>query len=675
MCSDKEKKDAFARTLKARVAKHAFEGLQEISNRTAILLEKHEILVPEPQGAVDPVAISLLTGADSSRRVSLPPGPLLMYTAPDRETHRLVIQVEHLLLNHDSDVRSAAVQYFLSLGKGKPPALWPQTEKLLSELSSAVKATEQRVWRDASVRLFDALARDTLCSLAAVKQSVNTRFDQGLRDYLPRLLTPSVESLGTLCTSCSSPSASHEAMTRGLQDAVAGASSLAAACDEYYAEVGHVPVVAPLDMAALLNEWLRKEGESPDLWQELWSWADSTPSPVPRYHLCCAFAQHSALIPADQKATFWQEVEQILQLPKDAETDTPVTLAWRVRCDLARYYLQYFECQLPGQDGENLAVLAWWLSDQVATVFGPDPALLKYLESQAQVTSEFHSYLWKLVSSPIRPSLLRHGTLYVSSIWQLSLLSVICQNLDALDPSSIPDRQKQALEGSLLGSLVAGFPLRRPDGNTMVYGFEAPAMPAAEQWLSRADEDPNNLRTFVGINQKFADKDSFLELLKGIPKEQEGVQIGIAQAFRLMAGMNEAPVDDIWHLVNEVEWRDEMVAKVSLRTLEILYDAFGALQVHAGDRWRRDMAHIWALSCESCPDEAERRRLLFTFVVASCISADSVGAVHRLLKGSHRHEFREYVEQARAQFRDIQMGAPPWVRARFRAILAALHIR
>jgi len=263
----------------------------------------------------------------------------------------------------------------------------------------------------------------------------------------------------------------------------------------------------------------------------------------------------------------------------------------------------------------------------------------------------------------------------VSSIWQLSLLSVICQNLDALDPSSIPDRQKQALEGSLLGSLVAGFPLRRPDGNTMVYGFEAPAMPAAEQWLSRADEDPNNLRTFVGINQKFADKDSFLELLKGIPKEQEGVQIGIAQAFRLMAGMNEAPVDDIWHLVNEVEWRDEMVAKVSLRTLEILYDAFGALQVHAGDRWRRDMAHIWALSCESCPDEAERRRLLFTFVVASCISADSVGAVHRLLKGSHRHEFREYVEQARAQFRDIQMGAPPWVRARFRAILAALHIR
>ncbi len=672
MCSNEEKRDEFAGALKACIAKHSLEGLEEINNRIAILLEKHEVLASGGESQVDPFALSVLLDANHSSRVSLSPGPLLMYSDPNREQHRLVLQVEHLLLNHDPEVRSAAIKHFSALTE-ESSFLWPHTENLIKEICDSVVSVEEPIWRDTAIRVFDRIENDLLCNLAAVEQSVSSRFDQGFHDYLPRVLTPSVESLSALCSSCFPPSKASEGIAKGIEDAVAHSPTLALACHKYYREIGHVPLTAPFDMATLFESWFQTAGQSPDLWQDLWSWADSIPSPLPRYHLCCAFAQYPELIPPDAQETFWLEIEKVLHLSTGQDPDSPETLAWNIRCDLARYYVQYMECLLPGQDGEIIAMASWWLAEQVATIFSKDLSLLEYLRTQVSAQMEFYGYLWKMASSPIRPCLLRHGTVFLQSIWHIALVGELCRNLEALDAAGIPDAQSESVANALLVGLLAGFPLSPP--GDIVYSFDTPMIPAAEKWLAMNEGHPDILRTCVNVQQQLTVHDSFLEHLDNIAREQEGSQIGIAQAFRLMASMNETPSEGIWDLINTPEWRDKTLAEVDLRAMEILYDAFAALQVHAGGQWLTDMPHIWALACEACPPEdGERRHLLFVFTVSSCMAADSTGAVRRLLTGDHRHEFHEFVSHARSQYRSLQIASPQWLGARFRALMAALHI-
>lgn len=665
---------AAARAMKARITKHALDFSVMLDPRTLAVLEKHKILKRAGSNEPTEVVVAVVRDENHPNRLKLLPGPLVVLIEPQDNSKRTVIPVSCLLFAAKASIRSDALNFFKRLSSVSNAPMLPNTSALIDKWSSDLLSDKDSAWRTAAVAISDAVSVDFLLNLAAVQQSLAIRYDQGLREYLPLVLRPSPQLLDTAKIPNVEPSAQKDEI-RGLLDSMlqqsTGVDDLAT---RYQRELGHLPLTLEFSLGALVQRWIAGHGLSGQEWDSIWKWADEAPSTTAEYHACQVMLANPTLVPNGNASLFW---DKVLRHVRDDEKEghKPVS-PWRMVDALARYYAHYLECHFPGGDGERISVMALWLAGKVQSAFGKTEEMLAYLGKWLEGFSNIQSRIWRLSTPPVRPSALRLGVTSDPSFWLSSLLCAMSQNSENLDLSGLTDEQLQELDLALLTDLAWLFPAASdPCKDQGVYAFSNGFLNLVRKriGLDRAADSRAQLQAFLDMHEKLADPSAFTKFMDEMRGEQAGGKITASLLLRQRAQMNTLPLDDLWTLVRDDQWREGALLSDNRYVYEFLFDTFLAIHVHNDDKWRSELPHIFALTCDKA-QPGESQNMLFAFVVASAISIGNVSALERLLKGSTREKYREQVEHWRNQLAYLMPDAPGWVAGRMRAVMASLHV-
>lgn len=645
-------------------------GLEDrVDARTYVHLVKHGLSTGRKM-AQDANAIQQAFA--ESRSLCDIPGPLVFHRPEAAGPNVSAGSTAHLILSVTRRVREVAVEYLLRAEMGD--CLSPHTLAKIKEMKEALFSRYRKRWIPAAVEVSDLLEDDWLLNYQGVLQSVKMNFDAGIADYLTRIMRPNTTSLGSMGRGILTPTEKHDEIRARIRQIAVEASTFKAALEGYYLSFGHIPLSRDLSVSCLYNEWTRKGNSLENVWDVFWEWTDSHTSPLPRYHMCCFFAENPGLIPANDKKRLVKEIVAVIA--SDEEAKGQWYNPWLTRCELARYYLEYLECRLPGANSEMISTQSWWLADKVASIYGNDPADIRDFRERAVESEAFRTSLaWQFTRLATAPSALRYATLYIQNMWSLSLVCQLSPETMRILLSAATEPQRKAIQEAVSGNLVNLFPIRHTD-DMLVYAFDEGCVEVARALAESTEEKQYKeiLTSFVDGVVKITGKAGVEEFLKRLPEGNAADQLLSVHAVHIEASMNRAPKEFIWDCLVDREWVKRVFGTLSPICAEHLFDGLKEIQLRTKGKWDEQLPHLYASLCEDLHEKTEKRRLFFAFAVISSLASGSVSAVDRLLKGGDRFDYKEDVDDWRQRIEHINPLVPQWCRARLRAMLASLHV-
>lgn len=664
------------RAFRSMIARVGLRDVDGVDARTGAILTRNGVLRGHEPGYESESRIigEIVADPFHPRRAPLQAGPLVVRMTT--EESRTVVPVAVLLLAEAREVRQAAIDHFERGARGREPWVTPRTVQVIGNLKRELLLSESRRWRRAGVQIHDAVRDDWLCNLQALAQSAELKFDEGIREYLSYVLRPSITAVDSISMAVWSPAQERARVEEIIADAVGSALTLSDALRTYYEKLGHLPLADGLGMDEVLRKWVEQPHAAPDaIWNEVWSWVDDAKSPLPRYHACVAMLRNIELVPRDSWPKLFDEIAGILLAAhgEDKESE-PLqhSQAWRVRCELAKHYFQHFGARLRGADSERIAGLSWWLAERVAALLGSETAVREFRAGPLRYEGSISAQAWHLARPALSPSRLRHATTGVMSMWGLSLA---CQLRPAITAGAdhLSGECRTEIESALKGYVLTAFPPASVPVDSQVYAFDPTVLQTARALVEIAEpgESRDALFAFVTAVEALADPDELARAITRFPDANLADQVITANVLSVKAYLGEAPVDHIWERILDAKWRESVLLTAADHALEILFDGLRELQLQRNEKWSWDMPHVYAQACEKT-DQPERRRLLFAMVVLSSLSAGTVSAVERLVKGEIRDQLGNEVKYWRDTLDESWRSAPPQAGSEMRAMLAVL---
>ena len=659
------------RMLKARMARAACLHMDRVDARTAILLQMSGAFKRGLEPASLPEEIlEIVTNATHPLRVPSRPGPLIFYRDRTKSSQQYALDVATIVLSDHVPSRLAALTHLETISALEPPKLVPKTKRILQERRSEILNSNPDQWQPAALELYDAVRNDLLCQLEVVEQSLEQHFEEGIREYFPKVLCPSISSLEALELKIIRPSEQRAEIIAVISQC-ADQKNLEAACDEYLRTLGFLPFRDECSIVHMVHLWRERHHSSINLWDLLWTWADNH-SPLARYHVCTIFLAKPEWGTHGCERLLWKKVLEIIS-PGSKENET---LRWRhewtVRIELAQHYLHFLESRAPGAVSEPLATFAWWLAERVARAIGHTTEVMTYLRNVAIIPEALNSdFAWRLSLPKSVPSDLAKITHLGTSPWALSILNQMTAQTFVMLSSALDEESLKGFEASLAGTIIFGF-LVHPQAADGVYAFDTTLSGCVSAWRTYRENTSGVefANTIASMYEKLSNTGEFLPALKKIYEEDQPNQMIVAHWARSLAIQGLLPREDVWKCLVDVGWRKPTFMKVVDGALDQLFSAFSLGMDRNDNRWKVGLSHVYASACEEAEDDSERRRLLFAFTALSSIHTYSVSAIHRLLASSQRATYLKLL----GGFRDglsIQRNMPPWLTARIRALLAA----
>ncbi len=663
--------------MKTQLAVLAIEHLGKVDARTMTILQKNNIFASLNQDEKYEGLLPILVNRDHPDRRSTRPGSLFFYLAESDPPQANVLAVAELLFTTNVDIRRASFDHFNRMQDEVLPLLTPKSQNLLKTMADKLLSNDQREWRDAAVAIYDSLAEDWYLSLATLKQCLECNFIAGIEEYLTKVIRPTIRSVESVTPGVWEASKQKEDMKKTLHEIVSGNSDIILALNEYLIRFGHIPLASDLSIVSLIDGWQSEHGNIENIWDTLWSWADSFKLPLPRYHVCLYFVSNPSLVPDKKHEDLWHEIAEIVFLPNDEEAEYEWTPFWKMFCDIAKHYCCHLETRLPYKNGERIASQAWWLAFQVCRAFTPEKEDVKRLRKQTFLPElNNSSRMWHIASPCIQPSSLRYLTLNTQSIFALSLQSVLGNNIEALNLQAIDKEDFKNIQNALIGAVLTVYPTVIESDSEEVYAFDQSPLIMAQKWGVYAGKDDiqkDMINAFIKGTEKLMKSENLSGLLEKFTDSHSGDQILIATYLRNKVFTEDISLDEIWKVVGDSDWREAAFRKSHPMILELLFDALNEIQTRYQDKWSYNLPHFYALECEKCEDE-ERKEYLFSCVINSSLCGSTVSGIQRLLKSEDKHSYQDYVNRWRTQLEENQKWAPEWVKAQIRPVLAVLHV-
>jgi len=685
-------------------AKHTFYGRMlatalhhrtHIDARTVTIIQKNGFMERSKPTSESGLTPELLKNPKHAERDAVPAGPMVYRIVRAAETQYFAVEVMDALLNPATALREAALDYLEQCAASDDFVMTARSRQLLQHCRNDIVGQDETKWRTGALLVSDALADDLLWSLAGLKQALAKGFEEAALKYAKAVFQPSVASVGSIDLGIWQPSSQRSEIERLLID-IGKQSNIQEICRNFYLKLGHIPLHGTLGLAKPIHEWLVRGGHSDEVWGQVWDWADKTLSPLARYHACLLFIECPNLMPANAKERLFVEVAQIIAIAPTDGTAVGWAALLQRRSILARHYLDHFSCQLPGGNSERTTVLSWWLSDRVEMALAAGQALSGKLTEKVFSPAVHWSRIGVELARPREEySDFAYATSNMTSPWALSLQcqlagrcptiadtqlltkwrTALQDNLATTVPHIVPTTLVDPIGAGIAASTLAMFPATEKDSARRVYGFDGGVSPIAEEWSDITSDD--STRKFLAFaaqaRQANADSNSIIADLRVVAQSAEREQIfflGVLKS-RLLQGL--LPMDSLWSLLNDPEWRDKVFGKLAPSGLELLFDSLTSLPVQTDERWRTHLPHVLAVACESTKD-VDRQRLLFAYTILICIATGTDGAIRRLLGGPERQKLLPEVDFWRNQLRNAIPNVTPWVVCKIRPVLAALHI-
>ncbi|MHB1462496.1 MAG: hypothetical protein ACYC1M_14510 [Armatimonadota bacterium] len=662
------------RIIKMLMTQRVLHKVNSIDARSMTELQHNGLL--DHSASINPadIVVDVICDTQHVDRIDIPPGPMLFYCEHGETVQWKVVRVVDLLFSTDYHVRAKALSHFLQLQNSGECTLSLHTDSILATEREALSSNLQEQWKPAAIHIYDAIDDDFFCNLAGLRQCLSTHFDVGLEDYLPRVLTPNISSLDALKLEISKPSAQRNDIENIISQCADGSSSLCDACSVYYSRLGYLPFSDDLSMGQLIVKWMDVHQQGTLDCDELWLWAENTPSPLPRYHLCVALTRLSNLLSEQQTLRLLDEIRFIINIDS---VENEYIAQWSLWCKLAIHYTHHLDYNLPYHDGEKICNLAWWVAEQVASVTCPHRELAKqFFEDIVNPLCVASELIWHIADPHIASSSLRYATYYTKMLWSTALQCSIGLPYIKLSQQFLQEYHLETIFEALSTCLFDTFPLHISQHDKSVYAFDHDITSIVEQWVNSIEDAKlkSALSQLLIESKRFVDPSELILKLKDIVDKSESDQIFISKALRVMVSLDQVLIDDVWNCVGNADWYRRSLLNIKIPALTILSDAFRLILARSCEPWRSQLPHIYAYGCEITSGDSERQSVLFMETMLSSMNADTVSAINRLLKGSQRDEFTEFITTWEQLLRITKPRAPAWVADRMRVTIASLHV-
>jgi hypothetical protein len=660
----------------ARMRNTAMHHFERIGLRTFRALQDLDLIDDEAPPLGDGIELAVLRDEQHPRRQALPNGPLVLYITEADEPKRMIVDLPVLFLSEDRDVRHAALECIEKTLVQDPMAVTPKTAAILKSSRDAMVSELPQDWRPAAITASDAFFDDILVALHAVRQCLKSdpAIQANLNFYTPKLIFPSVNSLDSFSLPIGQPERDHETLTKILSDMVDSASNLSELCGNYLANLGFLPLAPPYSLATAVKEWLVSNPDT-DSWHAIWEWANTESTSLSRYHACSVFVLFPELIPDGKLSYLWSQLLEILGIYEKSGADRPESEPFVLRRELARHFTYHLEARLPDNDGASIACLAWWLAEQVASLFPPDAYTAKfYKENWVKPASDLSSHIWLIANAPVQRSFLRYVTLTVQSPWAVALMTLIGEHLDKLAPTEQSEAvQKKFSEALLSNTLFCWpFPIETPDDPT--FALECSLADTVLKWAGyQTEEHRTELQQLVTTSKTLRTRKGLCDALRTLGEASLSEQAVVCMALKARVQTDPTVAEGLWEVVSDAEWRNSVLGNADQQVQALLIESLSMLLIDNQGKWFSQLPHYIAELCEKEEDE-NRKRALFMYVIHTSLVSDTVSAVQRLLRGNQKSNFMDYVKEYRAQVDTMRSDYPPWVAGKMRGLMASMHV-
>ncbi len=662
-----------------RMARNALEHQEQYSLRTGTILDARGFLDGVHHEEAEPEFSAIITQPDHPARVPAPLGPLLFYRSPSDAATLTCVELPELLLHPDQPIRTGALRLFHQLSAG---LLTQTTVRALKYFAEEAASADKPAWQTAAVGLFDTLEEDYLLSLAGLRQSLFLGHGEMARKFVLRALNPSILAVDRLGSEITIVCTQRAEAARHIENIVQSARSLSEVCTAYFQAFGHLPLTGPLSLARAVGEWqLVSRAAAPTdstWWQQVWSWVESDGSPLARYQALSLFAQRFDMVPEELRRELSSEILAFLE-PAIVTGQNPP--AWasglRFRNATAVHYYNYLAARAAPLSEDVIGESAWWMAERFSSCFGTNPRVLeRMLEGAVRPVSERSAYEAALTAPRSKRSNLCHATVFEDQLWSLGLLNHLGGEFMSASLPAFSIEEGDRFVRQLCRLLLSALPLVADNASAPVYAVDEPLTGTMQAWVAAVAETPfaAALKTLLaGESKRFA-PETLLASLKDLTSLSREEQFSTVLTLRLLLSAGRAPNATVLADVSEPGWLADAMHRLDPEPCEALLGVLCAAPHPEHEAWLSWLYQLGTV-CEQRSMGAERRTLIFEFIVIACAISDSAGPVSKLLNGQHRSLFSRDADLCRTKMEAAYPLCSQAVKATIRSITNLLYAR
>lgn len=641
------------RVMCGRIAQMVLEIKPNLSGRDAASLLEHKLIHIKTDTGGQHADVDLIERAVGSQIADGNVGPLVFCANPDG-TSRKVIRAEDLICDEDARTRAQAKR-FLAWVVGQHGVAYPATIAAVQEHAS--QQGDESEWRGRAIALAETLNDDWMLNVAGIRQSIAADFNRGFNDYLNASLRPGTSVLHSGLVSATLPDPKDGALAESFANKSLPGSSLIAATEQYLATHRHLPWSG----RASLGSFVAAGGHSgSSVWNVLRPLASQSPSMLSRYHACEALLANPSAIPEEHWKAFADVVWDIA-----ASSSPNSRAAWRLCLHLAGHFICYLELHAPVSDGEGLAGLAWWMSDQVVSVIieaGIDcDRLLPEIEAKATTGVRV---AWEITQPRYGPSAMRTLTVNGISPWGAALLGRIGDGelLERIVESNADERGKRM---RMLLSLGVNMTAQSP-ADSGRFAFESfGGVMTSLAHIAESDDERSLAAAWVP-GGSMAICDDLAGLLEAISRNSVPLSTWAAVALSTRGKSGFIDAVAMWSTLSSDEWRDKVWPTLDPDIAKHVVDALIEVAVQARPVWSAELPHLIAGFIERRLKEGSDVEFLFAQSIRASCALHVGSALRRVLRNPAAYRLRPLIEQ----FRTNALGA-----VRYGGMWASGHIR
>lgn len=657
--------------VKGFIANMAFKHKETIDLCTWAFLAKNKILNNKTP-ITDYKIYEILSNKEHKDRIVLKNnGPLLFF----KEEDNLAIfnaKIVNLIFVSQAPFRKMVYNHFIKMQ--------PSHEIGCNTLDKLRKIEGELIsddWIQSAITFCDIINSDWLCNLMGLQQTFERRDEQAMQEYAIDVFRPSIVSAESIGVGVLQPSYAKDSYIQDFSQIYEGVSDLCDLLDKYYYKYGHIPLCYDYSLYSMLDTFFAKHSyHNQQKWDNLWQWANTKNSPLPRYHVCCYFVRNSNNVPEGQLHKLYSELLNIIHMPVEESSELQWTSAWRLRCELAKHFGQFLESRLPGSNTERIYSQAWWMAEKIASVFGNSTediaAFRKYTISSEGYLS---TMIWQTSRPRTQSSSLRYVTLMTSSLWSVSIISQIDNKfLDYICKADLSD--KELFVRSIIGFLAGYFPLKAVDKVNSAYAYDVTCINIAE-YLSQNYPDAETkeqISFFVSAVKQLSDNSHLISRINRIPENQPLDQFITAEAMRVMAYTDMIQEEDkLWENICNVDWLDKVFSAVDENVAYSIISSLIEIMLQKQDKWAWQLPHLFSIVCQKHVNNEKIKKLAFACVVISSICSDTCSALQRTLL-NNKAGISELQNEWSKRLLEIYHIAPDYSKSRLRPVLLYLNL-
>lgn len=647
----------------------AFKHKETIDLCTWAFLAKNKMLNSNTPITDDKI-YEILSNKEHKDRITLQNnGPLLFFNEDDKPT---IARIVNLIFNSQVSFRKIVYNHFVKMQPGHE--IGYNTLDKLKKIEGELISED---WLQSAINFYDIINTDWLCNLIGLQQASEIGNEKEIQEYATDVFRPSIISAESIGVGVLQPSYAKDGYIQDFSQIYEETSDLCGLLDKYYYKYGHIPLCYDYSLYSMLNTFFAKHSyDNQQKWDNLWQWANTKNSPLPRYHVCCYFVRNSNNVPEGQLHKLYSELLNIIHVPVEESSYLQWTSAWRLRRELAKHFGQFLESRLPGANTERIYSQAWWMAEKIASIFGNSSeditAFRKYTISSEEYLSNM---IWQTSRPRTQSSSLRYATLITSSLWGISVISQIDNKfLDYICKADLPD--KELFVQSIIGILIGCFPLKAVDKVNSVYAYDVTCINTAG-YLSQNYPDAETkerLSFLVSAVKQQSDNSHLISQINKITENQRLDQLITAETMRVMAYTGLVQEEGkLWENICNVDWLDKVFSAVDENVAYSIISSLIEIMLQKQDKWAWQLPHLFSIVCQKHINNEKFKRLAFVCVIISSICSDTCSALKRTLL-NNKADINELQNEWRKRLLEIYHIAPDYTKSRLRPVLLCLNL-